>query len=178
MFSAAHASTTTFLTGGCNDTAATPSSYTSSSRRRGRVNRAFFSTKKKQTPKKIADVGKVTASNVSRNPNMGQLQAGYLFPEIARIRNAHLKKNPDAKIISLGIGDTTVRFCARGTTALFFSRSLILSFRLLLRVVREIGVTSSFRASARSPLAVSSSPHNRNQSQHRSSLAWQTRRWR
>jgi len=46
-------------------------------------------------------------SNVSRNPNMAQLRAGYLFPEIARIRNAHLEKNPDAKIISLGIGDTT-----------------------------------------------------------------------
>lgn len=55
---------------------------------------------------------KVSAmSNVSRNPNMAQLRAGYLFPEIARIRNAHLEKNPDAKIISLGIGDTTVRFC-------------------------------------------------------------------
>jgi len=53
---------------------------------------------------------KVSAmSNVSRNPNMAQLRAGYLFPEIARIRNAHLEKNPDAKIISLGIGDTTVR---------------------------------------------------------------------
>ena len=38
---------------------------------------------------------------------MAQLKAGYLFPEIARIRNAHLEKNPDAKIISLGIGDTT-----------------------------------------------------------------------
>ena len=41
---------------------------------------------------------------------MAQLRAGYLFPEIARIRNAHLEKNPDAKIISLGIGDTTVGF--------------------------------------------------------------------
>jgi len=39
---------------------------------------------------------------------MAQLKAGYLFPEIARIRNKHLEKNPDAKIISLGIGDTTV----------------------------------------------------------------------
>jgi len=32
---------------------------------------------------------------------------GYLFPEIARRRNEYLAKNPDAKIISLGIGDTT-----------------------------------------------------------------------
>lgn len=47
-------------------------------------------------------------TQVERNSNMAQLKAGYLFPEIARIRNKHLEKNPDAKIISLGIGDTTV----------------------------------------------------------------------
>ncbi|WJX15219.1 LL-diaminopimelate aminotransferase [Trifolium repens] len=46
-------------------------------------------------------------TRVSRNENMGKLQAGYLFPEIARRRSAHLLKYPDAKIISLGIGDTT-----------------------------------------------------------------------
>ncbi|PRQ22153.1 putative LL-diaminopimelate aminotransferase [Rosa chinensis] len=46
-------------------------------------------------------------TQVSRNANMGKLQAGYLFPEIARRRNAHLEKYPDAKIIPLGIGDTT-----------------------------------------------------------------------
>ncbi|KAL0547629.1 hypothetical protein IC582_017573 [Cucumis melo] len=44
---------------------------------------------------------------VSRNANMAKLQAGYLFPEVARRRNAHLLKFPDAKVISLGIGDTT-----------------------------------------------------------------------
>ena len=44
---------------------------------------------------------------VARNPNFGKLQAGYLFPEIGRRRNAYLEKNPDADIISLGIGDTT-----------------------------------------------------------------------
>ena len=67
----------------------------------------------KEQPKRHDKINvKVAAmSNVSRNPNMAQLRAGYLFPEIARIRNAHLEKNPDAKIISLGIGDTTVRFC-------------------------------------------------------------------
>lgn len=31
----------------------------------------------------------------------------YLFPEIARRRSAFLEANPEAKIISLGIGDTT-----------------------------------------------------------------------
>ncbi|XP_022149209.1 LL-diaminopimelate aminotransferase, chloroplastic [Momordica charantia] len=44
---------------------------------------------------------------VSRNANLAKLQAGYLFPEIARRRSAHLLKYPDAKVISLGIGDTT-----------------------------------------------------------------------
>jgi hypothetical protein len=35
-------------------------------------------------------------------------QAGYLFPEIGRRRNAYLAANPDGRaIISLGIGDTT-----------------------------------------------------------------------
>ena len=48
-------------------------------------------------------------SSVARNPNIGKLQAGYLFPEIGRRRNAYLEANPDAQpIISLGIGDTTV----------------------------------------------------------------------
>ena len=42
-----------------------------------------------------------------RNENFGKLTAGYLFPEIGRRRREHLEKNPDAKIISLGIGDTT-----------------------------------------------------------------------
>ena len=38
---------------------------------------------------------------------MAKLQAGYLFPEIARRRRAHQEARPDAQIISLGIGDTT-----------------------------------------------------------------------
>lgn len=46
-------------------------------------------------------------STVKRNANIAKLQAGYLFPEIGRRRNAFLEENPDAKIISLGIGDTT-----------------------------------------------------------------------
>ncbi|KAA8495330.1 LL-diaminopimelate aminotransferase, chloroplastic [Porphyridium purpureum] len=46
-------------------------------------------------------------TGVKRNANMGKLQAGYLFPEIAKRRNAFQAANPDAKIISLGIGDTT-----------------------------------------------------------------------
>jgi LL-diaminopimelate aminotransferase len=44
---------------------------------------------------------------VNRNKNLAKLQAGYLFPEIRRRRNALLDRNPKAKIISLGVGNTT-----------------------------------------------------------------------
>ncbi|KAG0462507.1 hypothetical protein HPP92_020983 [Vanilla planifolia] len=53
-----------------------------------------------------AETGAYT-TKVSRNTNMAKLQAGYLFPEIARRRVAHTSKYPDAQVISLGIGDTT-----------------------------------------------------------------------
>ena len=73
-------------------------------------------------------------TGVKRNANFAKLQAGYLFPEvspqkaldhchdthafcelyvpihllqIAKRRREHQEANPDAKIISLGIGDTT-----------------------------------------------------------------------
>ncbi len=42
-----------------------------------------------------------------RNPNLAKLRAGYLFPEINRRKAEFLKENPDAQLISLGIGDTT-----------------------------------------------------------------------
>lgn len=44
---------------------------------------------------------------VQRNKNMAKLQSGYLFPEIARRKRAFQASHPDAKIISLGIGNTT-----------------------------------------------------------------------
>jgi len=44
---------------------------------------------------------------VKRNSNIAKLKAGYLFPEIGRRKKALLEKQPDAKIISLGIGNTT-----------------------------------------------------------------------
>jgi LL-diaminopimelate aminotransferase len=44
---------------------------------------------------------------VKRNENIAKLQAGYLFPEINRRKNKVQESNPDAKIISLGIGNTT-----------------------------------------------------------------------
>ena len=49
-------------------------------------------------------------SGVARNPNFAKLAGGYLFPEIGRRRTAYLEKNPEmaSRIISLGIGDTTM----------------------------------------------------------------------
>ncbi|MDD5063393.1 MAG: LL-diaminopimelate aminotransferase [Phycisphaerae bacterium] len=41
------------------------------------------------------------------NENFLKLQAGYLFPEISRRIRTFKANNPDAKIISLGIGDAT-----------------------------------------------------------------------
>lgn len=41
------------------------------------------------------------------NQNYDKLAAGYLFPEIARRTNAFLEENPEAKVLRLGIGDTT-----------------------------------------------------------------------
>lgn len=44
---------------------------------------------------------------VKRNPHFTKLHSGYLFPEIFKRKRAFLEKNPDAPLISLGIGDTT-----------------------------------------------------------------------
>ncbi len=41
------------------------------------------------------------------NENFLKLQAGYLFPEIGRRFRSFQAQNPDARIISLGIGDVT-----------------------------------------------------------------------
>lgn len=41
------------------------------------------------------------------NENFLKLQAGYLFPEIGRRKRAFQQANPEAKIISMGIGDVT-----------------------------------------------------------------------
>jgi len=44
---------------------------------------------------------------INVNENFLKLQAGYLFPEVGRRIEAFKAKNPDARIISLGIGDVT-----------------------------------------------------------------------
>jgi LL-diaminopimelate aminotransferase len=44
---------------------------------------------------------------INRNPYIANLKAGYLFPEIAKRRREFAAAHPDAKIISLGVGNTT-----------------------------------------------------------------------
>ena len=44
---------------------------------------------------------------IERNGGFENLAAGYLFPEVAKRRREYQAKHPDAKIISLGIGNTT-----------------------------------------------------------------------
>lgn len=44
---------------------------------------------------------------IKRNTGFSNLTAGYLFPEVARRRREYQSAHPDAKIISLGVGNTT-----------------------------------------------------------------------
>lgn len=44
---------------------------------------------------------------VKRNSNIAKLKSGYLFPEIDKRKKQLLESNPEAQIISLGIGNTT-----------------------------------------------------------------------
>jgi len=44
---------------------------------------------------------------INRNPYIANLKAGYLFPEIAKRRREYAAAHPEAKIISLGVGNTT-----------------------------------------------------------------------
>ncbi|GHV82801.1 LL-diaminopimelate aminotransferase [Spirochaetia bacterium] len=44
---------------------------------------------------------------LKRNPYIANLKAGYLFPEVARRRREFAASHPEAKIISLGVGNTT-----------------------------------------------------------------------
>jgi len=42
-----------------------------------------------------------------RNPCIANIRAGYLFPEISKRRREYAAAHPEAKIISLGVGNTT-----------------------------------------------------------------------
>ncbi|KAF5836315.1 LL-diaminopimelate aminotransferase [Dunaliella salina] len=69
--------------------------------------RAPISSRRSVSIKAVAEAPPAGTVNVERNANFAKLRAGYLFPEIARRRKAHQDSNPNAQIISLGIGDTT-----------------------------------------------------------------------
>jgi LL-diaminopimelate aminotransferase len=44
---------------------------------------------------------------IKRNPCIVNIKAGYLFPEIGKRRREYAAAHPEAKIISLGVGNTT-----------------------------------------------------------------------
>jgi LL-diaminopimelate aminotransferase len=44
---------------------------------------------------------------LKRNPCIANIKAGYLFPEIAKRRREYAAAHPEARIISLGVGNTT-----------------------------------------------------------------------
>ncbi|CAM9161093.1 unnamed protein product [Scytosiphon promiscuus] len=68
---------------------------------------ARSTTSPRTATRMVATPDKVS-TGVKRNENFAKLKAGYLFPGIAKRRNAYLEANPDCRpIISLGIGDTT-----------------------------------------------------------------------
>ncbi|KAI4337741.1 hypothetical protein L6164_016119 [Bauhinia variegata] len=46
-------------------------------------------------------------TKIPRRTHLESLQSGYLFPEISKQEAKHAQNNPHAKIIRLGIGDTT-----------------------------------------------------------------------
>jgi len=58
---------------------------------------------------------------VKRNKNIEKLKAGYLFPEINKKKLEFLAENPSARLINLGIGDTTVPISEHIAGALSFS---------------------------------------------------------
>ena len=66
------------------------------------------------------------------NENYLKLQAGYLFPEIGRRKRAFAAAHPEAKIISMGIGDVTQPLAPAVT-------------RAMKKAVEEMGRTESFR---------------------------------
>lgn len=69
---------------------------------------ASRSTSRSRTSTRMTATSDKVATGVKRNENFAKLKAGYLFPGIAKRRNAYLEANPDCRnIISLGIGDTT-----------------------------------------------------------------------
>jgi LL-diaminopimelate aminotransferase len=66
------------------------------------------------------------------NENFLKLRAGYLFPEIGRRVRAFKQENPQAKVISMGIGDVTQPLAPAVTEAMY-------------RAVDEMGKPETFK---------------------------------
>ena len=49
---------------------------------------------------------------IRRNPTFSRLKGNYLFPEIEKRKQAYLCAHPDAQLINLGIGDTSLPLSA------------------------------------------------------------------
>ncbi|MCI8332203.1 MAG: LL-diaminopimelate aminotransferase [Clostridiales bacterium] len=70
--------------------------------------------------------------NIKINENFNHLAQNYLFSEIAKRVKAYTEKNPDAKIIRMGIGDVTRPLCPHVVSA-------------MKNAVEEMGKAESFR---------------------------------
>ena len=69
---------------------------------------------------------------MKRNENYDNLEQSYLFSTIAKKVNEYTSKNPDKKVIRLGIGDVTRPLCKAVTDAMH-------------KAVDEMGVQETFR---------------------------------
>lgn len=69
---------------------------------------------------------------MKRNLNYDNLEQSYLFSTIAKKVNEYIEKNPDKKIIRLGIGDVTKPLCPSVVNALH-------------KAVDEMGIQETFR---------------------------------
>ena len=66
------------------------------------------------------------------NTNYENLEQSYLFSTVAKKVNEFISKNPDKKVIRLGIGDVTLPLCKAVVDALH-------------KAVDEMGVQATFR---------------------------------
>lgn len=60
-----------------------------------------------------------------RNPNLAKLKSSYLFPTIHQRKLDFLAAHPEAKLISLGIGDTTLPIVPHVTEAMHTAADLL-----------------------------------------------------
>ncbi|KAM7252911.1 hypothetical protein ACFE04_025529 [Oxalis oulophora] len=65
------------------------------------------SNQPRSNPPNETKIGRRHSTKVPRRIEMESLRNGYLFPEISRREEEHKQKYPNARLIRLGIGDTT-----------------------------------------------------------------------